>query len=332
MTATGVELARGNYLIPNGLGGYIIRQSDLSSWARCQLQKFYNDRAKVDPDAPQPASLSATAYGSVVHHCLHQLELMVHEGREDALEVALAAFEHYWHPQNIGAIAEPITEWIARQTFGGLRERGRAAITSTYELLRKDDSHPLALEYQFAVPLEIAGRQHTFTGTVDRLTIRRQYSKPYLGLDDYKSGRQPTYLRWHMQGTAYAWASIQPEFWSGWPDSGVGELATFDEDVLERLVEMFASWGYSLHSGTHRELPLASRRFRWINVKDIKFADGGWRTERDYSRLQLAVDAYIRACEAEIYSVNLDGEVCRYCPFQKTCAGTGLAPESSGAP
>ena len=90
--------------------------------------------------------------------------------------------------------------------------------------------------------------------------------------------------------------------------------------------------GYSLHSGTHRELPLASRHFTWIDLKDVKFVDGGWRNPRDYARFQLAVDGYIRACEAEAYSVNTDGEICRHCAFRRTCGGVGLPDIEDGAP
>ena len=66
--------------------------------------------------------------------------------------------------------------------------------------------------------------------------------------------------------------------------------------------------------------------------QDIKFTDGGWRNERDYARFGLAVDAYIRGCEAEVYSVNTTGEICRYCPFRSTCGGIGLPHENAGAP
>ena len=326
-----LELARGNYLRPNGHGGYLIRQSDLSSWDRCQLQKFYYDRARHDPSAPQPEALSATVYGTVVHYALQIMEEAMHEGREDALDLGLATFEHYW--ANPGELGERITTWLPRQTYGGLRERGRITLRDHYKLLSTDESWLLALEYQFAVPMPINGRLHTLTGTIDRLAIKRHYRKPYLSIDDNKTGKQPTYLRYNTQGSLYGWASTTPEFWLGWPESGMGDLATFEPETVDRISAAFGSWGYRLHSGLEVEhYPLASRRFRWINLQEIKFADGGWRNERDYARAMLAVDAYVRACESEIYSVNTTGEVCRYCPFRETCAGVGLPDESVGAP
>lgn len=327
-----IELARDNYLRPNGLGGYMVRQSDLSSWARCQLQKYYKDRARANPDAPQPEGLSATVYGTVVHYALMHMEEAMHEGDPDALKLALKTFEHYWDPDHLQELGERITQWLPRQSYGGLRERGREAIKTHYALLKSDESWLLALEYQFAVPLEIDGVIHTLTGTVDRLSIRKYARRPYLSLDDNKTGKQPTYLRYNTQGSAYAYASTCPEFWYGWAESGMGELETFDVETIGRLEQMFSSWGYRLHSGTHGELPLASRRFRWINLQQIKFADGGWRTERDYARLKLAIDGYVRSCEHGTYSVTSTGEVCVYCPFRATCGGVGLPDEKDGAP
>lgn len=330
MTTDVLELARGNYLRPNGHGGYIIRQSDLSSWSYCQLRKYYEDRARADENAPQPQSLSATVYGTVVHYALQIMEEAMHEGNDDALDLGLRTFEHYW--ANPAELGEHIDEWLPRQTYGGLRERGRITLRDHHKLLSTDESWLLALEYQFAVPLHIDGRLHTLTGTADRLAIKKYNRKPYLSIDDNKTGKQPTYLRYNMQGSVYAWASTQQEFWRGWPESGMDELATFEDETVDRLQDSLTSHGYRLYDAQEGDLPLAARRFRWINLQDIKFADGGWRTDRDYARAHLAIDAYIRACEQGIYSVNTTGEICRYCPFRKTCAGVGLPDENAGAP
>ena len=657
-----LDFAHDNFLRPNGHGGYIIRQSDLSSWSYCPLRKHYEDRARVDPEAPQPATLSATEYGTVLHYVLMNMEQAVHEGADNALEQAIVSFEHYWQPENIGAIASRITEWLPRQTYGGLRERGRNTIKAYYDLLREDDSILLALEYTFAVPLQLGDRLHTLTGTIDRLSLRRQNRKPYLSLDDFKglaldtplptptgwttmgavevgddllgangrstkvtaksqihhrpcyrvifddsssvvadnvhlwtvqhgpvqsmttstlsttgvrqlladgqvvripnadaldlpeadlpidpyllgawlgdgnrgrgviskpdqelfdriearghrlgktyidprtagcqtrtilglqhdliaagylghkevpaiyqrgskqqrldllrglmdtdgswnrkrrravfsncnkalaesvrelvvslgwkatvfacqregygktvavydvcftpvgtnpfslsrkadlvdtldysetqkpnrrqivsvtevppvptqciqvdaedslylcgeqmvpthnTGKQVTFLRHNQQGHAYAYASTQRAFWEGWPESGIGELETFDPEQITRLEDLFSSWSYRLHSGSSGEWRLAARRFRWINLKDLKYVDGGWRNERDYARLLLAVDGYIRASEAGAYPPNLKGEPCAFCSFRKTCGGVGLPDENAGQP
>lgn len=676
---TDLQLAEGNYLKPNATGGYRISYSQLSAWSRCQLQKHYQDVAKADPEAPQPEWLSAMVYGSVIHTALHVLEQLHHEGRDDALEVAQRTFAYYWEPANLHELGLKITAWVPRTTWGGLNDRGKLALAEYYDLrLKKDKSKLLGLEYEFAVPIEVRGVEHTMYGFIDRLTIDRSNSKPYISCDDFKSGKQQTFLRYNQQGSAYcldpetliavsdggwrpigeleagdkvlavdeelvttdggkrsrrwreadvqkvwrtrkiayrlrfsdgqsltasgdhrflahreghwswrtvadiaaqlanprrktpgikvaralrppvtfkidyegqdycagylagaqlgdgymrgdvdafpywaigvgeddralvdrvrtcasgfgvklhqsirlpdgrgwqrrplsilrtnarsqvdvlihmseaqdspAWragwlaglydtdggladkslafyqkdrevlhrvaryaadlgfnvtvhqktatlvgdlaeryafcqlirpalarkipsldartlnmhgdcrvvaieevgerglvdittstgtfiaegivshncyATTKEEFWYGWPESGQGDLASFDHDTMGQLERAFLSHGYRLHDGQTADLPLASRRFRWINMQEIKFVDGGWRNERDYARLKLMIDAYVRANEAGIYSLTPSGSTCLYCPFRETCGGCGLPHENAGAP
>jgi hypothetical protein len=313
------ELAQTNYLTPNDRGGYLVSASGLSSWSRCQLQRFYEMRARHDPDAPQSRNLSATVYGSVAHYALMNLEQMHHEGRDDALRVALATFEHYWLPENTHSLlGYGVEEWLPRQTWAGLKERGKRLLRDYYDVLRKDDGRLLALEYEFKVPIVIDGREHTVQGAIDRMALRKYYNKPYLSLEDFKTGKQPPYLRHNMQGTVYAWVTTQRAFWDQFPAETV--------DALERS---FRSYGYDLFPGAGKD---ASRRFRWINLQEIKFADGGWRTERDYARMELAIDAYVRGWEAGVFSVNTVGEVCRHCDFRRICGGVGLPEDKAGAP
>jgi PD-(D/E)XK nuclease superfamily len=313
----------------NEHGGAVIRQSDLSSWARCNLQKRYRDEAEHDPTAPQGEALSATVYGTVMHYALMNMEMLWYDRRPDALEVATSTFEHYWMPEHIEAIAERVTVWLPRQTWGGMMERGRRTLRDYYAILSKDAGKLLALEYQFEVPLaDVDGRQHTLTGTVDRLAMRLHYRKPYLSVEDFKTGKQPSFLRWNMQGTAYSYASTQPEFWT--PTNPL--MDGFDAETLAALERAFAVKGFNLHDKSGYEFPLASRRFRWLNMQEMSAGDGGWRSPRDYERLRLAAKAYVDAVEAGIYMPSLSGEVCTYCPFQRTCGGTGIAAENEGAP
>ena len=187
-----VELPTGNYLRPNGHGGYLIRQSDLSSFARCGMQKYYQDRANNDPDAPQGAHLSATGFGTVMHFALQHMEQAYNAGNSEALNEALNTFEYYWHPDNMGLLGVKVDTWIKRQTWAGLRERGRAVLRAYYDMQRHTDTQLLACEYQFAVPMPINGRLHTLTGTIDRLEVGRLSRKPYLKVTDYKSdGSRP---------------------------------------------------------------------------------------------------------------------------------------------
>lgn len=321
-----------NTLEYNALGGAIVRQSDLSSWSRCNLQKFYYSQARSDPEAMQPEILSATVYGSVVHYAIMAMEQARFAGRSDALTYGLATFEYYWHPDNIETVAERITHWLPRQTWNGLLERGKAAVAAYWVLMEdKDDTRLLALEYTFAVPLEVNGRVHTLTGTVDRLSVAKKAGKPYLALQDFKTGKQPTYLRHNVQGTAYCYATTRREFWTGASSAiNARKLATFDDTFVQDLEMFFASWKYDLWD-PEAPRPVA-RKFQWINLQEVKYVNAGWRVARDYVRLALAVDAYVRANEAGAYAPTTTGEVCQYCSFKTTCGGVGLADDLAGAP
>lgn len=325
-------LEHDSYLRPNGLGGYIVSISQLSAWARCNLQKHYDDVAKADPNAPQPATLSATEYGKVVHYALMILEQLHHEKDPEALDKAITTFEHYWQPANLPAVAEPITQWLPRQTFGGLRDRGREVLTAYGHILDKDESKLLGLEYRFSVPLVIGDVTHTLSGVIDRLSIRKFYTKPYLSVDDFKTGKQHTYLRYNQQGSAYCYATTCPEFWLGW-DHAHRDIAHFDEETFYALYSYFEQRGYTLLGDMgDKSLQLAARRFQWINMQEVKFVNGGWRNERDFARLRLAVDGYLRQNLAGAYGLTMTGAECAYCPYVKTCGGLGLPDEKDGAP
>lgn len=327
-----------HYLIPNHLDGYRIRQSDLSSWSRCNLQKFYTDRARSDPDAPQPLVLSRTMMGTVIHYSLMVMERLHHEGRDDAGSVAERTFLHYWHPKNIHLIegGAQVDEWLPKDTWSGMKGRGVEIIRNYYESLKKDPSRLLALEYQFAVPIIADGRTHTLTGTVDRVALRTYYGKPYLSLDDFKTGyNKPRYPRYNIQGTVYSYASSRGEFWFGWPEAGM-DLEVFDWETVDALEQALKPWSYRLfdeddpvsHAGTH----LMARKFRWLDLQKAVVTDCGWRFERDYVRLRMAIEAYVKANEAGIYMPTMNGDICRFCDFRTICGGVGLPEEKEGGP
>ena len=163
-----------------------IRQSDLGAAQRCFFQKKLFDEQEAGT-GKRGETNSATVLGTVIHYAAMILEQLHHEGREDACEVAVATFENYWAPQNLTDL-EPmgIGFWLPRQTWGGLRIRGRKALRDYYDLLRKDDGKLLGLEYQWEVPYEIDGETHQLHGTADRLALRLYKGEPYLSVEDFK--------------------------------------------------------------------------------------------------------------------------------------------------
>jgi hypothetical protein len=307
--------------------GMVIRQSDLSAWMRCNLQKHYYDVAKVDATAMQPKTLSRTVWGTVLHHVIQTMEDMQFNKMPEVLETSLSTFEYYWKPENLDQVAEPIDEWMLRDTYGGLRDRARTVITQYYELLKNDPSNLLALEYGFAVPLEVDGRVHTLVGTIDRLSLRMKYSRPYVSVDDWKSGKKPRWLRYSVQGTSYCYATTRPEFWQ--PPTVLGTLQGFDDTTLAAIEAVFGRRRFKLHEGSPEPAKwtgeLAPRGFRWIDLSEGKHSDGGYRDANDYERLRLAVSAYVRANEAQIFMPTMTGDTCQWCSFRDGCGGLGFS-------
>lgn len=274
--------------------------SQLAAYQRCPLQYFY-DRSGEYPRLES----SATAYGTVLHHCVHHIERSRANSRppEEYLREAIATWNHYWLPENIAEInGQPIDFYLPRSTWAGLRARGEMVLREYVDLVKNDDSQVLALEHPFEVQVE--GTEHTISGFVDRLSIRLYKRKPYISLDDWKTGKVQYNLRHNVQGHVYAYASTRPEFWEPF-DNG------------QEIYEKTKDW---------------PRRFRWISLKDNKHHDGGWRVEQDYRRLAMQVQAVAASKEAGIYVPTLSGESCTYCPYKDSCGGIGLPADDAGEP
>lgn len=283
-----------------------VRQSDLSSYARCPQQKKLDDLAKAGAIPARPSQLSATAFGSVMHHALFAMETLHQQGRDDALAKAQATFEYYWDPENISAICEPVDIWILRQTWQGLLRRGRDTLELYWARLAKDRGKLLALELEFDIPFTLDGEQHTLHGTIDRLCLRKTSGGSYLSVEDFKSGMDYKNLRWNQQFTVYAWATLQPQLWDAWGEQGA-EL--------------------------HQRFSQLARRGTWISVHNgVKRSDAGWRGEQDYARLWVAIREYIRAVKADIYPLNISGVTCEFCRWREVCGGVPVPQPEHGAP
>lgn len=308
----------------------VIHQSDLTAWQRCPAEFAYSAMGVRDDQN------SASAWGTVVHHALHVLE------RYRDLDRAIETFLYYWHPHNIDQLTEPIPKdgWLPRQGYNDLRQRGVEILRRYAEWVRDDDHELLALEYDFLVPLR--GTAYWLAGTVDRLAVRWHRKAEVLCIDDWKSGRQKWGLRHNVQGTLYAYASLQPEFWNGaqatvrrpfrpeavqYRSKGFTEQQALDPARYPQRGEELAR-----RFGLMDDERIAPRRFTWINLKEMRWRDGGYREELDYRRLRLAVEQVAASIEAGIYPLTLNGETCEYCVFRNTCGGLGVADVNHGAP
>lgn len=274
----------------------IIHQSAIKSWHRCGEQH----RRELQGDEGQ--QLSRTAYGSVMHHALHTLE------RHGDLQMAIDTFTWYWHPHRIDAICRPVDIWIGRDTQSSLAQNGVETLKRYWDLKRFDDDEELlALEISFVVPIHgtydpDTGKPHYLAGTIDRLALRKYTRRPHVCVDDYKTGRKQPYLKHNLQGTGYSYATTQPEFWTG--------------------SEEFLTEGFGIERGRqlYERTAQMPRKFYWITIAGSPtFTSGGVRTDRDYARFRHAVQQYAEARRQGIYPLNIDGEICQYCPFNDDC-------------
>ena len=292
-----------------------IRQSDLSSYGRCAQEKHLNDLARQGL-VPRPANLSRTVFGTIMHHALQTMERLHAEGNPDALEVARSTFAYYWDPEHLPemAVHHPellygIDEWLPRDTYGGMKAKGLACLTTYYELLQTDPTTLLGLEIDFRIPIDLsaygAPGDHFVKGTIDRLQMRRRNRHPIIEVRDFKTGKQKWGLRWNNQFTVYNWATLQQEFWTPWPDA-------------DERWQLYQDW---------------PRRGEWWNVSENKAHDCGWRGEADYERMKIALAEYVKANEANVFPLTLGGETCRFCDFKDgTCGGVPVPAEDYGKP
>jgi len=276
----------------------ILHQSDIQAFTRCA------HAWKQERDGAKRLQLSATAFGSVVHHAIHA------GSRSKSVDVALETFEFYWHPLNISAVCEPVDIWLPRESYGSLLIKGRNAIRQFFDELALSEDMLLALEYEFMVPLHgvidpLDGSTVVLGGTIDRLVARRHRRRLILCADDLKTGKKKTYLRWNVQGTAYCYATTQSEFWLGWESF---HTTGFGESGVE-MMSRFAT---------------APRKFNWIDLSEGKANDGGYRGERDYAALKYAAQQVVNMIRSETFPLSLSGEVCQFCPHRPNCAGVGL--------
>jgi hypothetical protein len=291
----------------------IVHQSDISAWIRCPQAFMYG---RTDQPRRQTSALS---YGSVMHHAMEAFERLRHTpdiSVDDATEMAVQTFRHYWHPMNIEEICAPVDLWLPRQSYSDLLHSGSQAIRDFAELIRYDDHELLATEYSFSVPIagtwdEDTGTEHILNGTIDRLAVRFYGGRRVLCVDDWKTGKEYQYLRQNLQFTGYCMATTHEDFWTGAPgEDGFGERG-------HELFQRFKS---------------APRRGTWINMRKIKFQDAGWRGPDDYTRFALAVEQLVASMKADIYPLNLSGETCTYCEYRDICAGVGVPDAKHGSP
>lgn len=224
---------------------------------------------------------AAAPFGTCVHSAIFVLETT------NSLEAAQEHFREQW------ATAD-FDYFLPRTSFNGYLDKGLEILKNWWDIQQWNNSRVLAREYTFEVPL---GR-HTLAGTVDRLEAR------YLGAKggncicclDYKTNAKlPTreYLRHDVQFTAYCYATTRREFWDGFGDKA--------DELFERYRDY-------------------TRIGEWVALtQGPKRVPCGDRSERDYNRLEMVVDAIESSIAMNIFVPNLTGASCEFCEFRKEC-------------
>lgn len=257
----------------------LIRQSDIRQFGGCARQWYYSRVLGLAEE--QVGSL--TVLGSVFHYAADVYETY---GRD--LDLALRTFEYYWeHPEELQL---KVDFYHRSTTWTGLMKRGLEML-ERYAELELWRGELVGTEISFEVQLG----EHTLSGQIDKLWVRSGQRK--LDIVDFKTGAKvPEKLRYHLQFTAYCYATLRPEFWKFVPGY---------EDGFERFK------GYE-------------RDGWWYHARDNKMFNAGLRTKLDYQRLYLAVEQMEATIDAGVFPLDANGENCGYCPFVGSVCGSEM--------
>lgn len=276
---------------------FVVRQSDLKTWARCPLTYKYQNIDKLDR-----TQSGALTFGTIIHDCVLYLETT------QDLDGAVQRFHNMWDaPEDfdeaLGQVGQTlkIDYYLKGTDWKKYRAEGERILTAWWGLIQWESDHVLAREYEFDVPI---GDGHMLHGTIDKLALRYMPSlnSRVVLVSDYKTSRkEPTYdwLADDLQFTAYSYATTRPEFWAG---------------ILN---------GEALYD----ELADSPRWGEWVQLKGPKRKDAGVRDQHHYNRLIVAVNEMVRSIQSRIFVPNISGETCKYCEFRDNCGLPEIPPQ-----
>lgn len=260
----------------------IIRQSSIKQWQECPLRFRY-----THIDGLEREQSGAVVFGSIIHDCVLFLETA------KDLDATVERFEKFWANPELLDPEYRIDYYVRGTNWKKYLDSGRDILRRWWSIIQWDSDLTIAREHFFEVPI---GNGHTLQGTVDKVVIRwnSKLNTNVLLISDYKTNKKtPTYdyLEEDLQFSSYAYASLQPEFWDSLPNG---------KEMYER----------------YKDLP---RHGEWVSLTNARRMDAGERTPRHYNRLIMQVDAMAESIAANIFTLNISGEACRYCDFRKQC-------------
>jgi len=258
----------------------------LKRWATCPLQVKFMDTER----RPEQIN-SKTAFGSIVHDSLEWYN------KTGDYPAALKRFETHW--QNPALLNCEIDVWAKMTTYGSLLQKGREILEKYNASKAWDKRVIVAAEHKYVVPMG----DHHISGIIDLLEVKKS-SKGVrsLAIVDYKtSARQPTImdLRLNVQFTFYVYATLQKEFWVGWPG--------YSEPIADNAEELWNEF---------KDMPRAAF---WYHLWTSKELFAGDRDDADFQRMYRAINEIANAIDKDVYVPNISGTTCPFCPYIDVC-------------
>lgn len=255
--------------------------SKMRTWMTCSLQAHF----QYDQKLPRVSNSSAV-FGNAVHSALAVYNTTEH----DPLQASLDAFNEEWDDPQVDV-------WTKGTSFSSLRERGFKMLRDFHEKMKWEVRDVLAVEHSFIVPFG----DYELIGIVDCVELRQNdLGETELRITDYKTNKKQPYitgLPFDVQFTAYVYAALQREFWTGLYDTpGVVD----GEDLWDEFGRQTA-------------------KAYWFHLETTKEIFTGARKDDDFMRLLRVCQEIDRADQAEVYVPNLSGDSCGFCPFQVEC-------------
>lgn len=265
-----------------------VNVSLLRTWMTCPLQARFNE---VE-NRPRLQNAKAS-FGTIIHAALDQY------ADHGDVERAVVFFKTNWGNPNLLNVMPD--KWPKNTTYGGLLTKGEEILRLYHDKLKWETREIIGTEHKFHVPFG----DHSISGVVDLLEVKKNSrGKDVLRVIDFKTNaKKPTInvLRLDIQFTAYVYASLQPEFWTGTPDPE-GKYPGFPDG--EALYDRFLK---------------SERKPIWYHLWDNKEVTVGSRDDNDFMRLYRCVVEVANAVEKGVYVPNISGDSCVWCDYTDIC-------------
>lgn len=262
--------------------------SQLRTFSACPLQWSFHYLDKV----PQQQS-GAASYGTVMHYVIEQID------RGLKHEEAKLLFERLWkEPERLGVKPD---YFPYRTSYDTYRKKGLLTIDGYREMRMWGKPRVIAHEYPFRVSLG----EHEIRGVIDRIEIRKTGQGEALCVTDLKTAaKRPTKfdLRTDIQFTAYMYATLQKQFWTGIEGSPTYLGFADGEELYEHFKDVRRVGVYLMLGESCAEL------------------DVGDRGDMDYGQLYRLISEVDNAVQKRVFVPRIGADTCSNCDYFDRCS------------